>query len=101
MGGDPRFTDSHLLPPCPYAEFARLLGLDGMRVDDPANIGDAWDRALSADRPIVLEMVTDPEIPPIPPHIEAKQAQAYAQALLKENESGSAALRATIKQWWA
>ncbi|QAA92745.1 thiamine pyrophosphate-requiring protein [Pollutimonas thiosulfatoxidans] len=101
MGGDPRFTGSQLLPPCPYAEFARLLGLDGMRVDDPANIGDAWDRALSADRPIVLEMVTDPEIPPIPPHIEAKQAQAYAQALLKENESGSAALRATIKQWWA
>ncbi|MBF6616618.1 MAG: thiamine pyrophosphate-requiring protein [Candidimonas sp.] len=101
MGGDPRFTDSQLLPPCPYAEFARLLGLDGIRVDDPANIGDAWDRALSADRPIVLEMVTDPEIPPIPPHIEAKQAQAYAQALLKENESGSAALRATIKQWWA
>lgn len=101
LGGDPRFNDSQLLPAFPYAEYARLLGLYGMRVDDPDRIADAWDTAIAADRPIVLEMITDPEIPPLPPHIALKQAKAYLQALVKEDASGPPALRATIKQWWA
>jgi pyruvate dehydrogenase (quinone) len=101
LGGDPRFNDSQLLPAFPYAEYARLLGLYGMRVDDPDRIADAWDTAIAADRPVVLEMVTDPEIPPLPPHIALKQAKAYLQALVKEDASGPPALRATIKQWWA
>lgn len=101
LGGDPRFNDSQLLPAFPYAEYARLLGLYGMRVDDPDRIADAWDSAIAADRPIVLEMITDPEIPPLPPHIALKQAKAYLQALVKEDASGPPALRATIKQWWA
>ena len=101
LGGDPRFNDSQLLPAFPYAEYARLLGLYGMRVDDPDRIADAWDTAIAADRPIVLEMITDPEIPPLPPHIALKQAKAYLQALVKEDAAGPPALRATIKQWWA
>ncbi len=101
MGGDPRFDTSQLLPPFPYAEYAKLLGLDGIKITDPAHVGAAWDAAISADRPTVLEMVTDPNIPPLPPHIEAKQAKAYLQAISKENESGGAVLRSTIKQWWA
>ena len=101
LGGDPRFNDSQLLPAFPYAEYARLLGLYGMRVDDPDRIADAWDSAIAADRPIVLEMITDPEIPPLPPHIALKQAKAYLQALVKEDAAGPPALRATIKQWWA
>ncbi len=101
MGGDPRFDTSQLLPPFPYAEYAKLLGLDGIKITDPAHVGAAWDAAISADRPTVLEMVTDPNVPPLPPHIEAKQAKAYLQAISKENESGGAVLRSTIKQWWA
>jgi pyruvate dehydrogenase (quinone) len=71
-------------------------------VDSPDAVGDAWDQALAATRPVVLEMVTDPEVPPLPPHIPARQVAAYFQALRKE-EGGAAgaALRATIKQWWA
>lgn len=101
LGGDPRFNDSQLLPSFPYADYARMLGLRGLRVDKPENIGPAWDQAFDAGCPTVLEVVTDPEVPPIPPHITAKQAKAYLTALLKEDGSGGAALRATIKQWWA
>lgn len=101
MSGDPRFKDSQLLPPFRYADYARLLGLVGIRVDDPERIGAAWDEAIAADRPVVLEMVTDPEIPPLPPHIDLKQFKNYVQALRAEDASGGAALRATLKQWWA
>ena len=101
MGGDPRFKDSQLLPPFPYAEYAELLGLEGIRVDDPDQVGPAWDRAIAAGRPVLIEMVTDPEVPPIPPHVPLKQVQNYVKALRQEDASGGAALRATIKQWWA
>lgn len=102
MGGDPRFAASQWLPEFSYADYGRLLGLEGIRVDSPEQVGPAWDRALSAARPVVLEMVTDPEMPPLPPHIPAKQIGAYFKALRKEEAgTGGAALRATIKQWWA
>lgn len=102
MGGDPRFADSQWLPAFSYADYGRLLGLEGIRVENPQDVGPAWDRALAAARPVVLEMVTDPEMPPLPPHIPAKQVAAYVRALRKEDAAaGGAALRATIKQWWA
>ncbi|MFY2947711.1 thiamine pyrophosphate-requiring protein [Achromobacter ruhlandii] len=102
MGGDPRFADSQWLPQFSYADYARLLGLEGIRVTSPDEVGPAWDRALSAGRPAVLEVVTDPEMPPLPPHVSMKQFGAYMTALRKETgAAGSAALRATIKQWWA
>ena len=31
--GDPKFADSQDLPAFPYAEYARLLGLKGLRVE--------------------------------------------------------------------
>lgn len=101
MGGDPRFDASQLLPTFPYAEYAKLLGLDGIKITDSAHVGAAWDAAIDADRPTLLEMVTDPNVPPLPPHIEMKQAKAYLQAISKERASGGAVLRSTIKQWWA
>ncbi|MGE8686006.1 MAG: thiamine pyrophosphate-requiring protein [Achromobacter sp.] len=102
MGGAPRFADSQWLPEFSYADYGRLLGLEGIRVDSPEEVGPAWDRALAAAKPVVLEMVTDPEMPPLPPHIPAKQVGAYVRALRKEEAAaGGAALRATIKQWWA
>lgn len=101
MGGSPRYKASQCLPGFDYAEYARMLGLQGIRVDDPGRIADAWDQALTADRPTVLEMLTDPEIPPLPPHISLKQARNYFAALRQEDASGVAALRATLAQWWA
>jgi len=102
MGGDPRFGDSQWLPSFSYADYGRMLGLEGIRVTSPDDVGAAWDRALGAGRPAVLEIVTDPEMPPMPPHISLKQFGAYMAALRKEDPAvGAAALRATIKQWWA
>jgi pyruvate dehydrogenase (quinone) len=81
LEGDPKYEATQTLPEFPYAEYARLIGLEGIRVDDPEQIGDAWDAALSADRPCVLEAITDPEVPPLPPHITVEQARNFMEAV--------------------
>ena len=90
MTGDPKFEASQDLPDFPYATFAESIGLRGIRVERPEKIADAWDMALSADRPVVLEAITDPDVPTLPPHITFKQARMFAKALLKgdPNEAG-------------
>lgn len=100
-GGDPRFKDSQLLPAFGYAEYARMLGLKGIRVEKESQIAAAWESAFNSDRPTVLEMMTDPEIPPLPPHISLKQTANYINALRREDASGPATMRATLAQWWA
>ncbi|MBV9166094.1 MAG: thiamine pyrophosphate-requiring protein [Solirubrobacterales bacterium] len=82
MSGDPKFEGSQDLPDFPYARYAEMLGLKGIRVDRPEQIASAWDEALAADRPVVYEAVTDPEVPPLPPHITLEQAKALSSALL-------------------
>jgi pyruvate dehydrogenase (quinone) len=87
--GDPKWEPSQALPDVPYADFARSIGLGGLRVEDPEQVGAAWDTALAADRPFVLDMVTDPNVPPLPPHITLKQARHFMGALAKgDPESG-------------
>ncbi|HEV7321793.1 MAG TPA: thiamine pyrophosphate-requiring protein [Ensifer sp.] len=81
QAGDPRWPTSQDLPDLPYAEIAKLMGLRGRRVEDPEQVGPAWDEALAADRPFVLDMVTDPNVPPLPPHITFAQARGLAGAL--------------------
>ena len=83
MEGSPKFEASQDLPDFPYARFAELVGLRGIRVDDPDQVGSSWDEALAADRPFVLDFVTDPEVPPLPPHINFEQAQMFALAVAK------------------
>jgi pyruvate dehydrogenase (quinone) len=69
----------------------------GVRVDSPDQIGDAWDRVLASDRPAVLEAVTDPNVPPLPPHISLKQAAAYASSVLKGDADALGFLKQTVK----
>src|SRR5205809_3056928 len=83
LAGDPKFEASQTLPDFPYADYARSLGLDGVRIDHPEAIGPAWDRALNADRPFVFEAITDPDVPPMPPHITLAQAKAFGSSVLK------------------
>ena len=83
MEGDPKYEASQDIPDFPFARYAELLGLRGIRVDKPNEIAPAWEEALSADRPVVLEAYTDPNVPALPPHITLKQAAAYSSALLK------------------
>jgi pyruvate dehydrogenase (quinone) len=81
LAGTPRFAASQALPAFPYADHAALIGLAGRRVERPEEIAAAWEWALRADRPVVLEMVTDPDVPPLPlSHMQPKQADALAKA---------------------
>jgi pyruvate dehydrogenase (quinone) len=83
MEGNPKYDASQTIPDVPYHRFAELIGLKGIFVDDPEKLGAAWDEALTSDRPVVLEVKTDPEIPPLPPHITFDQAVHFAESLAK------------------
>jgi pyruvate dehydrogenase (quinone) len=83
MEGAPKFVESQQLPDVSYEGFARSLGLNGIAVDKPEQVGAAWDQALAADRPTVLDFRTDPDVPPIPPHVTFEQAKDAATALFK------------------
>jgi pyruvate dehydrogenase (quinone) len=83
MEGAPKFTESQRLPDISYADFARSLGLHAITVDEPDQVGPAWDQALAAGRPAVLDVRTDPDVPPIPPHATFEQVKDAATALLK------------------
>jgi pyruvate dehydrogenase (quinone) len=83
MEGDPKFEGTQSIPDFPYASYAEMIGLRGIRVDDPDALGQAWDDALAADRPVVLEAITDPNVPPLPPHVLPEQAKMISQALFK------------------
>jgi pyruvate dehydrogenase (quinone) len=96
MVGDPKLEASQDIPDFPYARYAESIGLRGVRVDRPEQIGPAWDAALSADRPCVVEAVTDPEVPPLPPHITFKQGKSMLESILK----GDPARGEMIKQSW-
>jgi pyruvate dehydrogenase (quinone) len=98
MMGDPKLAASQELPDFPYASYAESLGLGGIRVDKPEQIGAAWDRAFQADRPMVVEAVTDPEVPPLPPHITFKQARAMTSALVKRDEGWRDIIRETYRE---
>ncbi|MFZ0388328.1 MAG: thiamine pyrophosphate-requiring protein [Solirubrobacteraceae bacterium] len=81
MSGDPKLAVSQTLPDFPYARYAELIGLKGIRVDAPDQVGPAWDEALAAGTPVLIEAITDPEVPPLPPHITFDQANKMAHAL--------------------
>src|SRR3989440_145749 len=98
MQGDPKFPGTQTIPDFPYAKFAELIGLKGVRVDDPDQVADAWDEALAADRPTVLEAITDPEVPPLPPHITFEEAKHFAQAVLHGDPNSGRMIRQSIRQ---
>jgi pyruvate dehydrogenase (quinone) len=97
MEGAPKFTESQTLPEVDYAAFAASLGLAAVHVDKPDQVGPAWDSALAADRPSVLDVRTDPSVPPIPPHATFEQARDAAMALLKGDEDRTSVLVEGIK----
>jgi pyruvate dehydrogenase (quinone) len=97
MSGDPKYETSQDLPDFPFARYAELLGLYGIRVDKPKDIGPAWDEALSANRPVVFEAYTDPNVPTLPPHISFHEAAAYSSALLKGDPEEGGIIKQTIK----
>ncbi|BBU31310.1 thiamine pyrophosphate-requiring protein [Burkholderia sp. THE68] len=81
--GDPKFEASQDIPSVPYHEFAEMIGLKGFYVDDAERMAAVWDQAFASDRPVVIEVKTDPNVPPLPPHITLQQAKAFATTLMK------------------
>lgn len=91
---EPRFADSQEIPDFPYARYGELLGLAGIRVESHEQLGDAWDRAFAADRPVVIEVLTDPDVPLLPPFpAGAEKAENMRTALAAEGEGGRGAAR--------
>jgi pyruvate dehydrogenase (quinone) len=97
MEGDPKLEVSQTIPDFPYARYAELLGLRGIRVEEPDSVGPAWDAALASDRPTVIEAVVDPEVPPLPPHIQFEQAKQIAAAIRKGDPAAPRFMRHAIR----
>ncbi len=97
MNGNPRYDASQDIPDVRYSQFAELIGLKGIYVDQPDDLGAAWDEALSADRPVVLEVRTDPEIAPLPPHISFKEAKNFMFSMTRDDDAGHV-LKDTARQ---
>jgi pyruvate dehydrogenase (quinone) len=97
LAGDAKLEASQNLPPFDYAAFAAQIGMEAIRVDAPQQVGPAWDRALAAGRPALIDAICDPEVPPLPPHIRPEHAKGFARAVLKGDPESGRLMRQAIK----
>jgi pyruvate dehydrogenase (quinone) len=98
MQGDPKFDATQQIPDVPYHRFAELIGLTGIYCDQPDRVAAAWEQALAAERPVVLEFKTDPEVPPLPSHITLEEAKNFVSALVKGDPQGVRMLGGAVRQ---
>jgi len=98
MEGNPKFEATQQIPDVPYHRFGELIGLKGIYCDDPDKVGEAWRTALAADRPVVLEFKTDPEVPPLPSHITLDQAKHFMTTIGKGDPSEGSMLAGVARQ---
>jgi pyruvate dehydrogenase (quinone) len=87
--GEGKTESTQSIPDIPYHKYAELLGLKGIFVNRPEQISAAWEEALNADRPVILEAYTDPNVPPLPPHITLRDAKNFLSMMPDEPELGS------------
>lgn len=98
MEGDPKFEASQNIPNVPYHLFAESIGLKGLYVDREDAVAAAWEQALAADRPVLIEFKTDPNVPPLPPHIKLEQAKNFVSTLLQGDPDQAGIMVQTAKQ---
>ena len=98
LAGDPEFSPAQEVIDFPYARYADMLGFKGIRVDRPEDIDAAWAEAFAADRPVLLEVVTDPNVPPLPPHISFEQAKHLLGAMLQDDPKRWGVIRQSARQ---
>jgi pyruvate dehydrogenase (quinone) len=96
--GDPKYSTSQDLPNFSYTDYARMLGIEAVRIDHPDQIGPAWDTALQADKPCLVEVIADANLPPLPPHITRMQANSYFSAMEKGDPDAQAIKQAIAQQ---
>jgi pyruvate dehydrogenase (quinone) len=98
LAGSPKYPASQEIPEFDFARYAESLGLLGLRVTRPEEVAGAWDAALAADRPAVIDAVVDPNEPPMPPHVTFKQARAMARSMVKGDADRSHVIRESVKE---
>ncbi len=98
MNGDAKFAASQDIPRFPYAGYAEMLGLDGIRLEDPEQVREAWKTALRAKRPVVIDAMCDPDVPPLPPHITFDQAKGFVASLFKGDPNLGGIVSQSAKQ---
>jgi len=98
MGDSPKVEETQNVPHFAYAKYAEMLGLRGIAVNTPDEVGPAWEAAFSADRPVVIDARVDPDVPTLPPHITMSQAKSYASAIAKGDPDTSGILWQTFKR---
>jgi pyruvate dehydrogenase (quinone) len=98
LAGDPKFPEAQDVIDFPYARYAELLGLRGLRVERPEQIGPAWEEAFASDRPVVIEFLADPNVPPLPPHITLEQMRGYLGSLVKGEPDRWSVIRNSARQ---
>ncbi|HZL37565.1 MAG TPA: thiamine pyrophosphate-requiring protein [Tepidisphaeraceae bacterium] len=98
MNGDPKFDASQSLPDFPYAQYAQSVGLGGVRIEHPAEIGAALDEALTGNRPYLVEVMSDPEVPPLPPHISFEQAVHFWRSVFRGDSDRWNMMGGSIKE---
>jgi len=97
-GGDPKYEASQNLPHFNYAQYADQIGLHGIRVERTEDIGNAWDRALASDRPVIFDAVVDANISQLPPHITFEQAHNLFSAMAKGDPDEGGVIKESIKE---
>jgi len=98
LEGDPKFEASQDIPPFNYASYAEMLGLTGIRVEEPNDIVPSLEKALAERKPVVVDVLSDPNVPPLPPHITLKQAKAFTSSILKGDVDTWDMIKQTYKE---
>lgn len=98
LAGDPKFSAAQDVEDFAYAGYANLLGFEGIKVERPEDIAEAWAMAFRAQRPVVIEFAADPDVPPLPPHISLAQAKAYAMAMMRGDPDRAGVIRQTLRE---
>jgi pyruvate dehydrogenase (quinone) len=97
MAGNPKYVCSQTVPKFEFASYAELIGLRGIRVEKPEEVASAWDKALSSDRPVVYEAITDPEVPTLPPHITFEEARKFTESMVKGDPEWRGMIRGAFR----
>lgn len=101
MVGDAKFDTSQDIPDFAYDEYAKMLGLEGIRVENPGDVADALDTAMVVRKPVVLNVYTDPNTPMTPPHVNFKQMKSFASAVFHGDSDAWDMIKQTSKDVWA
>jgi pyruvate dehydrogenase (quinone) len=101
LEGDPKFPESQDVPAFSYAEYAKLVGFTGLTIDEPGKIVPMLEQALQSPTPVLIDVLTDPNVPPLPPHVSAKQARNYLAAIAKGDPDALKIVRASIRELFA